>query len=116
MVRRCTAILAWHVPEPYRGATVTTLHIEHAVSDFEVWLKAFQRFDEIRAQAGVTAHRVQRPVDEPNYVVIDLDFDSVDGAQQFLHLLRTRVWSSPDNAPALIGSPQTRILQSANPQ
>ena len=92
---------------------MTTLHIEHAISDFDQWLTAFQRFADARAQAGVRAHRVQRPVDDPNYVVIDLDFDTVDDAQRFLGFLQTKVWSSPQNAPALVGAPQTRILQSA---
>jgi hypothetical protein len=92
---------------------VTTLHIEHAISDFDRWLTAFQRFADARAQAGVRDHRVQRPVDDPNYVVIDLDFDTVDDAERFLGFLQTRVWSSPQNAPALVGTPQTKILQSA---
>jgi len=92
---------------------VTTLHIEHAISDFDQWLTAFERFDDARIQAGVKAHRVQRPVDDPNYVVIDLDFDTIDDAQRFLGFLQTRIWSSPQNAPALIGAPQTKILQPA---
>lgn len=92
---------------------MTTLHIEHAVSDFDRWLTAFQRFADARAEAGVRAHRVQRPVDDPNYVVIDLDFDTVDDAERFLGFLQTRVWSSPQNAPALVGTPETSILQSA---
>ena len=91
---------------------MTTLHIEHAISDFERWLTAFERFADARAQAGVSAHRVQRPVDDSNYVVIDLDFDTVEDAQRFLGFLQTRVWSSPENAPALVGAPQTKILQS----
>ena len=92
---------------------MTTLHIEHAISDFDRWLTAFQRFADARIQAGVRAHRVQRPVDDPNYVVIDLDFDTVDDAQRFLGFLQTKVWSSAQNAPALVGAPQTRILQPA---
>ena len=92
---------------------MTTLHIEHAISDFDRWLTAFQRFADARAQAGVRDHRVQRPVDDSNYVVIDLDFDTVDDAERFLGFLQTRVWSSPQNAPALVGTPQTKILQSA---
>ena len=92
---------------------MTTLHIEHAISDFDRWLTAFQRFADARIQAGVRAHRVQRPVDDPNYVFIDLDFDTVDDAQRFLGFLQTKVWSSAQNAPALVGAPQTRILQPA---
>ena len=91
-----------------------TLHIEHSIVDFEVWRAAFGRFAEIRAQSGVRHHRVLRPVDDPKYVVIDLDFDTVAEATRFLEFLHERVWSSPQNAPALVGAVQTRILESAD--
>jgi hypothetical protein len=90
-----------------------TLHIEHSIVDFDVWTVAFRRFAEIRAQAGVRSERVLRPVDDPKYVVIDLDFDTVDGATRFLDFLRKQVWSSPDNAPALAGEVHARILEMA---
>lgn len=89
-----------------------TLHIEHAVTDFDTWDAAFSRFEEIRQQAGVRQQRVQRPVGDPAYVIIDLDFDSTDQAAAFLSFLQAKVWSSSDNSPALIGTPQTRILES----
>ena len=88
-----------------------TLHIEHAVVDFELWSSAFDRFAEFRAMAGVRAHRVHQPFDDPHYVVIDLDFDTVDEAEKFLTFLRGKIWASPENAPALVGTPQTRILE-----
>lgn len=88
-----------------------TLHIEHAVKDFDVWRTAFGRFADVRTQSGVRAHRVHRPVDDERYVVVDLDFDTTEQAQQFLAFLREQVWSSTVNAPALIGAPQTRILE-----
>ncbi|HYO34138.1 MAG TPA: hypothetical protein VES21_14960 [Nocardioidaceae bacterium] len=90
-----------------------SLQIEHAVSDFDHWLAAFQRFSDARAEAGVKTYRVQRPVDDPNYVVIELDFEGVEAAQRFLGFLRTTVWASPENAPALVGAPRTRILEAA---
>lgn len=91
-----------------------TLHIEHSIVDYETWHAAFARFAEVRAQAGVRGQRVLRPVDDPAYVVIDLDFDTVSEASQFLEFLRERVWSSRENAPALAGPVQTRILEPAD--
>jgi hypothetical protein len=88
-----------------------TLHIEHAVVDFDMWQAAFDRFAEMRSTSGVLAHRILRPVDDVRYVVIDLDFGTVEQAQRFLAFLREQVWSSPANAPALVGTPQTRILE-----
>jgi hypothetical protein len=90
---------------------MSTLHIEHGIVDFDLWKTAFDRFADLRRQAGVVAHRVQRPIDDPHYLVIDLDFDTPDRARAFAHILREKVWSSSENAPALAGTPQTRILE-----
>lgn len=90
-----------------------TLHIEHPITDFAVWKSAFDRFAPMRKEAGVRRHRIQRPVDDPAYVVVDLDFDAAGQAERFLGFLRTRVWSSPENAPALAGTPHTLILETA---
>lgn len=92
---------------------MATLHIEHPITDFATWKTAFDHFASARKSAGVRRHRVQRPVDDPGYVVIDLDFDDVADAERFLGFLRTTVWSSPGNAPALSGAPRTRILETA---
>ncbi|MEP7055538.1 MAG: hypothetical protein ABI912_09850 [Actinomycetota bacterium] len=92
---------------------MATLHIEHPISDFGIWRAAFDRFAEMRQRAGVRAQRIQQPVDDPHYVVIDLDFDSVAEAEALLAFLYAEVWSSRDAAPALAGAPQTRILQPA---
>jgi hypothetical protein len=92
---------------------MTTLHIEHEITDFPTWHAAFRRFEEVRARSGVLRHRVQQPVDDPRYVVVDLDFSTVAEAAAFLAFLRAQVWSSPTNAPALVGAPVARILEPA---
>jgi hypothetical protein len=86
------------------------LHIEHPVTDFDLWRAAFARFADARRQAGVRQQRVCRPVDDPAYVIVDLDFDSVAEAEKFLGFLQENVWA---NATALAGTPQARILQAA---
>ncbi|MFU8871753.1 hypothetical protein [Micromonospora sp. SL4-19] len=90
---------------------MVTLHIEHAISDFDTWKQAFDRFAGMRHDSGVLRHRIHRPSDDPRYVLIQLDFGTSDEAITFRDLLTTRVWSTPANAPALIGTPQTRILE-----
>jgi hypothetical protein len=89
---------------------MTTLHIEHAITDYGVWKFAFDRFEELRRQSGVKHHRVLRPTDDPAYIVVNLDFATAEEAGAFLEFLRTKVWSTPQSAPALAGTPQTRIL------
>jgi hypothetical protein len=93
---------------------MVTLHIEHAITDYGTWKGAFDRFAPMREQAGVRAHRIRCPVDDPRYVVIDLEFDTVDAASGFLGVLRERVWSTPANSPALAGTPDTRILETVD--
>lgn len=93
---------------------MATLHIEHAIADFELWSTAFDRFADFRTNAGVRAQRVQQPVDDPQYVVVDLDFDTAGEAEEFLTFLQENVWSSRENSPALVGSPQTKILESVS--
>ncbi len=90
---------------------MTTLHIEHPISDVTVWKAAFDRFAEHRAAHGVREHRIQQPVDDPRYIVVDLDFATTAEAETFLDFLRTSVWSSPERSPALAGTPTARILQ-----
>jgi len=87
-----------------------TLHIEHAIVDFDLWKRAFDGQAEARAHAGVVAHRILRPLDDTKYIVVDLDFTTTDGARAFLAFLNEKVWAVRANSPALAGAPQTRIL------
>lgn len=89
---------------------MTTLHIEHAVSDFQTWRAAYDRFAERRREAGVVRERISRPTHDPCYVVVDLDFGTAVQAERFEQFLRQTVWASPANAPALVGAPTTRLL------
>jgi hypothetical protein len=87
------------------------LQIEHPVRDFGTWKGAFDRFSGKKQESGVRRHQVLRPTEDPNYVVIDLEFDSSSEAESFLGWLRREVWSSREAAPALMGEPQTRIVE-----
>lgn len=88
----------------------TTLHIEHRITDYPTWRSAFDRFADARRTAGVTAHRIRMDKADDRSVVIDLDFDTTEQAQAFADFLRRTVWASPENAPALVGAPETRLL------
>ena len=90
---------------------MTTLHIEHAITDLATWQAAFDRFAEQRRRGGVSAERVQQPVDDAHSVVVDLDFPSREQARRFLGFLETTVWASRDSSPALAGAPRTSLLE-----
>ena len=88
-----------------------TLHIEHAISNFSTWRAAFEGFTDMRTSSGVRSHTVWQPLDDPTYVLIDLNFDTAEQAERFRETLQTRVWGNPENSPALEGAPITRILE-----
>jgi hypothetical protein len=89
---------------------MTILHVEHAISDFDVWKRAFDSDPVHREQSGVRRYRVFRPADDPNYILLDLEFDTVGEAQSFQVALEG-LWESGRAAPALAGKPQVRILE-----
>jgi hypothetical protein len=88
-----------------------TLTIEHTITEFHAWKTAFDRFADARAQAGVLASRIRRPVDDRQYLCIELDFETQESAEAFRQFLSTAVWSSPDASPALVGAPTTRVSE-----
>lgn len=90
---------------------MTILQVEHAVPDFERWNEGFASDPVGRQQGGVRRYRVARPADDPNYVVIDLEFDTQPEAEAFLERLRA-LWSRV-MGEGLIGEPQARILEVA---
>ena len=91
-----------------------TLQIEHRIKDFATWKAAFDRDPVNRAASGVTAYRITRPVDDPHSVVVELDFERRQEAEALLANLQAKVWNSAEAAPALEGTPKTRILEAAS--
>jgi len=93
---------------------MSTLLIEHSISDFDTWREAFGRFAARRKEGGVLRERIMQPVDDARYVLIDLEFATLEEAQRFQHFLQTQVWSNPANSPALEGSPRSRIVDTVS--
>jgi hypothetical protein len=89
---------------------VATLHIEHSISDLPTWLGAYRRFGDARKKAGVRAERILQPIDDDNYIYVDLDFESAEQAAAFQQFLETNVWASREASPALTGTPRARVL------
>ena len=89
---------------------MATLRIEHAIHDYETWQQAFDSFAEARMKAGVRSLAIRQPVDDPKYLMLDLEFDTAGQAEAFGEFLHQHIWSSPASSPALAGAPQTRIL------
>ncbi len=86
------------------------LRIEHPVPDFDAWKKAFDSDPVGRERSGVRRHRVLRPVDDPRYVMIDLEFETRAAAEAMLAGLRV-VWGRVEGR--VMTGPQARIVEIA---
>ena len=86
---------------------MTVLQIEHKVPNYDGWKKAFESDPIDRKKSGVKRYRIYRPTDDPNYVIIDLEFDDLNNAQMALNALKS-LWSKVEGT--VMVNPKTRIL------
>jgi hypothetical protein len=84
------------------------LRIEHAVPDFDAWQEAFDSDPAGREEGGVRAYRILRPVDDRNFVMIDLEFDDANAAEAFLVKLR-ELWARVQGR--IMESPRVQIVE-----
>jgi len=84
------------------------LRIEHPVPDFDAWKRAFDSDPIGREQSGVRRYRILRPVDDPKFVMIDLEFDSSTAAEAVLGSLR-ELWRRVEGK--VMESPRARIVE-----
>jgi hypothetical protein len=68
------------------------VRIEHSVPSFEKWKLAFDSDPADRKGSGVRRYQILRLQDDPNHVLIDLEFDSLSEAAAFLSTMQ-RIWS-----------------------
>jgi hypothetical protein len=84
------------------------LQIEHPVLNFDAWKQAFDSDPVNRKQSGVRYYRILQPINNLNYAIIELEFDSIDKAEGLLAAMR-EVWSRVQGT--LVESPQARIVR-----
>ena len=84
------------------------LRIEHPITNYEGWKKAFDSDPVGRQNSGVLQYRVLRPIDDANYIMIDLEFDTASQAEALLADMRT-VWARVEGK--IMMNPQVRIVE-----
>ncbi len=84
------------------------LQIEHPVPDYNNWKKAFDNDPVSRKQSGVKRYKIFRPTDNPNYVIIELEFDTLDEAKKLLEALQ-QLWKQVEGK--VMTGPKTRIIE-----
>ncbi len=82
------------------------LRIEYPVPDYGAWKAAFDADVLGREKSGVRRYRILRPSDDPDHVMIDLEFADPDEAEAFLGAMR-EVWSRVD----VLHDPRARIAE-----
>ena len=85
-----------------------TLQIEHRVQDFDTWKNAFDTYNPFREEALVRRYRISRSLDNPNYVMIDLDFERSNEADTFVDAMH-QLWGRVEGK--LIDRPLIRIVE-----
>lgn len=84
------------------------VQIEHPVPDFTAWKAAFDSDPVGRERSGVRRYQILRPVNDPNYAIIDLEFDTLSQAESFLAAMR-EVWGRVEGT--IMQGPQARIVE-----
>ena len=87
----------------------TTLRIEHPVGSFDAWKRMFDSDPIGRQKSGVRRYRILRAKDDPNYVMIDLEFDGLREAENVRSALQ-RMWGNPE-AQKVMHNPKLRIVE-----
>ena len=93
---------------------MSILRIEHPVLDYDMWKNLFDgKGPDFRARFGARRYQVLRPIDDPRYVMIDVDFDGRKGAEGLLAALR-ELWGPPGHN--VDSDQQARIVESVESQ
>jgi hypothetical protein len=84
------------------------LQIEHPVQSFEEWKKVFETDPIDRKKSGVRRYRIFRPINHSTHVIVDLEFENLELAENALAALQ-KVWGQVEGK--VIMGPKTRLLQ-----
>lgn len=84
------------------------LHIQHPVPDFDGWKRVFDGDPMDRKGSGVRRYHIHRSVADPNFVMLDLEFDTLAEAERLLKRLHL-LWAGP--GAAAMRNPQAWIVE-----
>jgi hypothetical protein len=84
------------------------LHIEHQVTNFDNWKASFDTYAELRQKSGMRRFQISRPIDNPSFAMIDLEFDTLSQAEGLLAAVQ-QVWQRVGGT--LIKDPKWRMSE-----
>lgn len=86
---------------------MVTLRIEHKISSYDGWKKTFDMDPINRKKSGVKYYRIFRPIEDENFVIIDLEFENLSEAKATQAALQN-IWGRVEGS--LIFGPKVSIL------
>lgn len=84
------------------------LQIEHPVPDYNAWKSAFENDPLHRKEAGVRRYATFHPTGDLKYIIIHLEFDTLNDAQALLERLQ-ELWGRVEGK--IMMNPKTRIVE-----
>ena len=84
------------------------LRVEQQAPNYEDWKKAFDSDPINREKSGVRRHQIARQVGNPNYVTIEMEFDTAKEAESTRNALQD-VWKRLGGG--IMQNPQTHISE-----
>jgi hypothetical protein len=84
------------------------VRIEHKVPSFDKWKQAFDSDPANRKGSGVRRYQISRLRSDPDYVMIDLEFETTGEAEAFVQTMQ-RIWDGPGKA--VMQNPRARIVE-----
>jgi hypothetical protein len=89
---------------------VTVLQLELQVREYAAWKDAFDSDPADRAGSGVHRHRILRSADDPNLVVVHLEFERAEAAERMRAALK-ELWERIGTD--MFESADARVLEEA---
>jgi cytidylate kinase len=84
------------------------LRIEHPVQDYNGWKKVFDSDPINREKSGVKRYTILKETDNPNFVMIDLEFETAKEAEEVSASLH-KIWK--EMKEKIMHDPRTKIVE-----
>lgn len=65
------------------------LHVKATVADYDEWKADFERYHSLRADFGGKGYQLLRATDNPNEIVVLIEFDSEEHAREWTNYLKS---------------------------
>ncbi|WP_416839903.1 antibiotic biosynthesis monooxygenase [Haloferax sp. DFSO52] len=75
------------------------LHVKATVEDYDAWKSSFDGYQTLRAEHGGKGHQVFQSADNPNEIVVVIEFDSVEKAREWTDYLKRQGELTGPNMP-----------------